>query len=103
VRGKNVTENEWRFSDPPNLVSITTRKIVDGEHYIGFVSHDEDDGCWQFLSSQNEHFDPADAMLVGLSTIVSIDSSVNELADLPLGWSASRNGKSGAWVRSEHD
>jgi hypothetical protein len=98
-----MTEKQWLFSDPPDLASITTQQIVDGEHYIDYVSHDEDDGCWQFLSSQAEHFDPADAMLVGLKTIVSIDNSVNELADLPLGWSASRSNKNGAWVRSAQD
>ncbi|MGC1469461.1 MAG: hypothetical protein WA793_08765 [Sphingorhabdus sp.] len=98
-----MTESEWKFSDPPNMASFTTKKIFDGEHYIDYVSHDEDDGCWQFLSSHTESYEVSNAFLVGLAEVVSIDGSLVELADLPLGWSASRSGKNQPWVRTKQD
>jgi hypothetical protein len=41
-----------------------------------------------------------EAMLVALREVVETDSSLVELADLPLGWSASRIGKNSPWVWS---
>jgi hypothetical protein len=93
----NSNDNSWQFFDPPNFACITTRKIMEGEHYIDLVSHDEDDGCWQFLSSQVKSFNSADAMIVGLGELVSLDGTIVQLADLPLGWQATRMGQTGNW------
>lgn len=39
-------------------------------------------------------------MLVALRSIVRLDQSVTELADLPLGWHAWRASKSAPWQRA---
>ena len=93
-------EPTWPFADPPNVATITIRSIVDGSHPILFVSHDADDGCWQFLDGAEAH-DLRHAMVLGLNEIVALDSSVLELADLPLGWCAWRVGPLRPWERSE--
>ena len=93
---------DWPFDDPPNVITITSWKILRGEDWIDFVSHDADDGGWQF----HGHSGPtsmAEAAVVGLKTIVEHDSSVCELHDLPLGWVATRETQAGPWVRNPND
>lgn len=92
---------EWKFADPPNVAVITTRKVLSGEDWIALVTHEADDGAWQFLNSQSEPLTEADASVVGLSEIVELDTSVMELADLPLGWCAWRDSPASPWQRAE--
>lgn len=89
---------EWVFADPPNVATYTTRKVLDDGHPILLVTHDEDDGAWQFLCGTTN--EAADARIVGLDTIVQKDPSVIELADLPLGWRAWRDSPRGPWHRA---
>jgi len=89
----------WPFADPKNVAVYTTRQIVDGESSILWVSHDADDGAWQFIGSAGVPEDLGDARLVGLGTIVNLDPSVLELCDLPEGWVAWRDSASEPWRR----
>ena len=93
--------SEWKFPDPPNVAAITTRKVVSGEDWIAYVSHDEDDGAWQFHGCSGGAASEADAALVSLRKIVAMDPSVQELADLPLGWYARRDTKESSWQREK--
>jgi hypothetical protein len=89
--------DEWPFADPKNLAVITVRPIVQDGHPVLRLSHDSDDGGWQFLewgTPQEE-----DAMVVSLYSMVVRDSSLKELADLPLGWRALRPSPRHPWVR----
>jgi len=61
------------------------------------VSHEEEDGAWQFHSGQT--VTTKDLMIVGLDEIVRLDPSIAELADLPLGWQAQRQSINEPWVR----
>jgi hypothetical protein len=89
---------DWKFQDPPNVAVITNKRIIKSQDWIAHVSHDEDDGGWQFhgRGPLNEQ----DAAVVSLRSIVELDPSVAELADLPLGWSASRESPDSPWHRS---
>ena len=51
------------------------------------------------------HIDPKDedAMVVALSEIIEIDESINELANLPLGWKAVRESKYSEWKLFEEE
>jgi hypothetical protein len=91
----------WRFSDPPNVAVITTKKVVSGDDWIAFVSHDADDGGWQFLNKESGSRNEADASVVGLCEIVEMDDSIAELADLPLGWHAWRDSRASPWKRAK--
>jgi len=93
--------DDWPFDDPPNMATIATRPVIDGTSWIAVVSHDEDDGGWQFIGPEG----PVEelAMVVGLRTVLQRDPSIGELADLPLGWRASRDRADGAWQRAPKD
>jgi hypothetical protein len=90
---------KWPFSDPEDVLVFTGRDIVDREKWIHYVSHDEEDGAWQFLSEDGVPENEEDARLVLLRNIVGLDPSLLELADLPKGWIAWRNTKESAWKR----
>ena len=87
----------WPFEEPENVATFTVGKILKGEASILLVCHDAVDGSWQFLTG--EAFDMNDAMLVSLKEMVIRDSSVLELADLPLGWCATRTHRESQWER----
>ena len=44
---------DWPFSDPPNVAVFTTGQVVRGERAVLYVSHDADDGAWQFLTGDD--------------------------------------------------
>jgi hypothetical protein len=87
----------WPFADAPNTASFTSTHIFKQGMPILQVSHDENDGAWQFHSGQS--VTTKDLMIVGLDEIVRLDASIAALADLPLGWQATRSSPSSEWVR----
>jgi hypothetical protein len=94
TRGEIV--ERWPFADTPNTASITTRQVLEGAPIL-LVTHDADDGGWQFLCGTTD--DPADARIVGLGQMYKRDATLGELADLPEGGSASRASAGQAWHR----
>lgn len=89
---------EFKFSDDKNTMVITTKNIIQKKKDIKLVSHDEDDGMWEFLDG--EEVDEKSAAIVSLFEMVLIDNSINELFDLPLGWIAYRENRNLEWTRS---
>jgi hypothetical protein len=87
----------WPFADSPNTASITTRQVLEGAPIL-LVTHDDDDGCWQFLCGTTNESE--DARVVGLGQMYSRDITLGELADLPEGWRASRSAAGLPWHRS---
>jgi hypothetical protein len=105
MRGWLVSENHdfkvcnmsrWLFDDPPNVAVLTTYQVLKGETIL-YVSHDEEDGSWQFHTG--ETVNESDAKVVSLKRIVELDCSVMQLADLPLGWVATRLEADAVWQR----
>ncbi len=90
----------WLFTDPPNVAVVTTRSIIDEGHLIVLVTHDADDGAWQFLDGDPESITESEARLVSLRSMVERDSTLLELGNLPLGWRAWRDGPNVAWQRA---
>jgi len=90
--------NSWPFADPPNVAVFTSRRIIDGKDWVHYVSHDEEDGAWQFHPYSGPTPE-SEAAVVGLRTIVELDPSVAELHDLPLGWCAWRERPDASWQR----
>jgi hypothetical protein len=87
----------WPFEDAPNTTSITTVHVLNGTLPILLVTHDADDGTWQFLCGTTD--DPDEGRVVGLDCIVGLDPTVADLADLPLGWRAWRDAPGEPWTR----
>ena len=92
---------DWPFEDPENLAVITLGRIMDGRNPILYVTHDEDDGGWQFLDGGDVTED--DAMVVSLGNVVDHDETIRELADLPIGWHAVRDKAGGPWQRNRSE
>ncbi|GIO15372.1 hypothetical protein J19TS2_49270 [Cohnella xylanilytica] len=91
--------NVWSFQDPETTAVITTQRILSRERPILYVTHDEDDGMWQFLDG--DPVSEEEAAIVSLGEIVGRDSSLSQLADLPLGWTAWRDSGDGDWQRKK--
>jgi hypothetical protein len=91
--------DNWPFEDPPNVAVITTRAVLEGAAIV-LVSHDEDDGGWQFLP--DGPLVEADGRVVALRSIWELDPTIAALADLPLGWQASRSLPGDPWRRNPH-
>lgn len=92
--------NQWPFADPKNVAVITLKSITMGSNPILHVTHDGEDGTWQFLDGSTVSAE--DASIVSLEEIARIDPTVMELADLPLGWYAYRSAASEPWRRGKN-
>lgn len=62
---------------------------------ILYVSHDEDDGMWQFLCGKAHETD--EAKLVSLKSVFDLDNSVGILKDMPCGYYAERKAQDDEW------
>ncbi len=87
---------EFPFYDAPNTATIICCHVMNGESPILFVSHDEDDGMWQFLCGQTHEMD--DAKLVSLKFVFELDNSIGALVDMPCGYYATREKQTDKWV-----
>ncbi|ANE46541.1 hypothetical protein SY83_09905 [Paenibacillus swuensis] len=77
---------------------MTSIKIMDSVSPILYVSHEEDDGMWQFLDGGE--VSEEDARILGLKEVIDIDPSLVQLANLPIGWIAWRETEHCQWIRT---
>ena len=91
-----ASDRDWPFDQGPNVAAITVRSVLDGDPILS-VTHDEDDDGWQFLDGRD--VDEDEARVVSMATVVALDPSLLEVADLPPGWVAWRAGPAVAWQR----
>jgi hypothetical protein len=90
--------SRWPFGDPVNTISYCTAKVVRDGFPVLQVSHDRD-GDWQFLDATTER--PEDCVIVCLGCVFERDATLEQIADLPSGWSAWRSAIGGTWTREE--
>ena len=101
--GKIKAQTKKEFKDPPNTAVYTTKFVVDDKKTITYVTHDADDGAWQFFSEDNfENFEDV-AKIIGLQEVVAMDSTVLDLADMPVGHYATRKDKNDKWTIYKHE
>ena len=97
IKRKQTEENNLTpFADAPDSAVITCCHVTDDSAPILYVSHDEDDGMWQFLCG-GEHSDD-DAKIVSLRYIYELDHSIGQLKDMPCGCYAERESQAGEWT-----
>jgi hypothetical protein len=89
-------DHSWPFQEGRNRAVFTTKPVLQDGCPILIVTHDQD-GDWQFLCGTTNR--PKDGQVVSLGCIIERDESLAEVADLPPGWSASRDEKGAAWTR----
>ena len=92
--------DRWPFTDPENVAALTTVRVLEGTHPVLLVTHDGDDGMWQLLCATTNETE--DARIVCLGCMLQRDSSLAEIADLPLGWLARREALGAPWLRARH-
>jgi hypothetical protein len=92
--------SDWPFPDPPTCVARTLRQIAQDGEGIHCVTHDAEDGCWQFLGIHYPH--EKDAVMVSLEEMTILDPAILTLADLPLGWFAWRDKPADPWQRADN-
>jgi hypothetical protein len=89
---------DWKFPDPPHRGVFTTKGIMASDDPILSVYHNAGDGAWQFHGAGEST--PETAAYVCFHHIVDKDATVVDLADLPLGWWASRERVGAPWTRA---
>ena len=92
----------WPFEDAANTAVFTSSRVLDGKDWVHYVSHDADDGAWQFHPYDGQTTEE-DAKVVSLKSMLEIEPRVAELADLPLGWYAWRQDQGSDWQRAPHN
>lgn len=88
---------QFEFSEPEDTVCMVCRHVLEQGAPILYVTHDADDGMWQFLCGAEAH-SSEDAKLVSLVQAVRIDPSVNELHEMPVGMGTERASVGERWV-----
>ncbi len=86
---------KFPFADDPRTACFTCCHVLEENKPILYVSHDED-GYWQFLCGK-EH-SQEEARIVSLATILSIDESVANLANLDYGTYAVSKSPTSNWI-----
>lgn len=89
------------FADAPNTAALTCCHVMKGQKPILYVSHDEDDGMWQFLCG-GQH-ETSEGRLVSLHEIFVQDPSVGELVYMPCGYHAEREAADAPWRIQKKD
>ena len=95
--GKSKKQAKKKFSEPLNTAVFTTKFIINENKVITYVSHEEEDGSWQFFSDDEFESFGAVAALVLLKQIINRDKTILEIADLPLGYIATRKSLKDKW------
>ena len=88
----------WKFSDPPHTGVYLSKTVDDGTEPVTFVSHDAEDGAWQFLG---DSMIDSGGVVVCFHHPIDRDPALAELAELPLGWYAERDKVGEPWVRKK--
>lgn len=88
---------DFKFNEPKNLTTFTTRQWLEEQKPILRVVHD-DDGDWQFLTD-DQTLD--DIKIVALEELIKHDNTLNEIFDLEYGEEAERKFIGGEWTRNQ--
>lgn len=92
---------DWKFQDPPHTRVFLSETVHQGTEAVTYVSHDEEDGAWQFLGESMS--DGGGPVISCFHHPIDNDTSLSELADLPLGWWAEREKPGQPWVRHKYE
>ena len=93
---EQVEKTDYPFEDSANTASIICRHIVHEGKPVLYVSHDEEDGMWQFMCGGTHNTE--DAMVVALKEAYDCDNSVGALSQMPCGYYAERETQNSDWV-----
>jgi len=87
---------KFPFNEPENVAVFTCVHVMEEDADICYVTHDEDDGAWQFLCGQ-EH-SAEDARVVSLKSVFDKDPGIGDVSQLPLGYGVKRTNRRAPWM-----
>ena len=87
---------KFSFKEEPNVQVMTCVHVLDHDAPILYVTHDEEDGMWQFLCGTTHKTE--EGRIVSLKNMFDKDQSVGLLRDLPCGYSATRESIHDDWI-----
>ena len=90
----------WKFPDDPHARVFLSESVHKGTEPVTYVSHDTEDGAWQFLGDSMS--DGGGPVTSCFHHPIDCDPSLAELSDLPLGWYAGRGRVGEPWTRKKH-
>lgn len=90
-------EQTWPFDQPPDVAAVTTRQVLEGGLPILIVTHYSKDHDWGFVCGTTS--DVKDGRVIGMGSVLKLDLTLWEIADLPPGWTARRKRIGGPWKR----
>lgn len=93
----DTNKTEYKFREAENTACIVCDHVLSKQRPILFVSHDREDGSWQFLCGQDDHTE-ANAKIISLKGATEIDSTINDLYEMPLGVGAERKSIQDPWI-----
>jgi len=93
----STLENPNIFNAPPNTAVFTTKYIIENNKTITYVSHEEDDGAWQFFGDKEVENIMEDSRVVSLGDIVMLDPTILDLWNMSAGSVATRKDKNDNW------
>jgi len=90
----------WKFPDDPHVRVFLSESVHKGTEPVTYVSHDAEDGAWQFLGDSMS--DGGGPVTSCFHHPIDCDPSLAELSDLPLGWYAGRGRVGEPWTRKKY-
>ncbi len=85
-----------KFDDDLRVAVLTTKYVFKEDKPILHVFHHDEEGMWEFVGDQD--LIEADYLTVALEEMISLDSTILEIADLPYGMEAYRKAKNAPWL-----
>jgi hypothetical protein len=105
TNGREVARHiPWPFPGdrfPENLGVVVQRTVLSGELPARLVIHDSEND-WCVGEGMNDPNVPGASVVAHMTHVLEWNSSVSELASLPPGWAAGRDGPGEPWERFPH-
>jgi hypothetical protein len=93
-----MIKKDYKFNEPETSACFVCDHVINRTRPILLVTHDEDDEYeyWQFLCGESDH-DESNIKIISIKQATEIDSSINDLHEMPLGVSADRKSINDKW------
>lgn len=95
--GSSMAALSSGWDDLLDPVAIITEAVASKRQPILRVTHEEGHGGWQFYDDAEPLTVP---VVMSKDQFLALDPSLASLKDLPVGWEAIRENRSGKWLRS---
>lgn len=93
---KDPLVKQFKFKESDNTACFVCDHVMSKTRPILYVTHEAEDGFWQFLCGDTDH-DDSNLKIISLKQAADIDASINDLFEMPLGIGADRKSVNDKW------